>query len=250
MSYTVCEFSPVTAQTGMAKIDKILFSGRAWPAARILQLFPRRITDPPRRITDPTVVGTIMNFEFVTTGRGKAWSTNVPQALWATFADLPLEGLDPDPMVAFLRRWGDPYGRLDADGGHIDTDDWIALVSDLRHLTMAWTARPDRNGIIRCSDTKGIKQATHWWREVLYPRVARDLELTPDPDGSAGLVLRANNLGAYMAASAASALERRVPLRQCAHCQTWFELLRPDARFCSPSCRALSHKQRNANAVR
>jgi hypothetical protein len=213
----------------MAKIDKIIFSGHSWPAAEAWI---------PAKHGWPAIT-----VELGATWRGKIWSTDAPQAFWRTFCELPFDGVDPDPLAAFVRRWGEPLGRLEGKGGSIRIEEWLTLVNDLRHIAEAWS-REDRNGISSCSDTKRIKEATRWWREVLFPRVSDTLHPVPDPEGGAALVLRASRLSAFMAASSASALERRVPMRRCQYCKTWFELLRPDARFCRPSCRALSHKQR------
>src|SRR5262249_22952726 len=54
----------------------------------------------------------------------------------------------------------------------------------------------------------------------------------------------AHTLAGYLVASALSALRRRVPMRRCIYCSSWFELHRSEAMYCSPSCRAAHHNQR------
>jgi hypothetical protein len=243
--YVVCAFPLVTAETGMTKIGKILFNGRGWPAAQV-----RRST---RRVVDPAAVGTVVTCEFTATGRGRPWSTEEPQAFWRTFAELPFEGTDPTPMLEFVRRWGDPLGFPATDETDprlaraiSSTSYWLGLVGELRLLAAAWS-RPDRHGVSRCNNDKAHEAALRAWRGVVFPRIAPNFTLESDTDGALPVV-RASTLIAYMQMSAASALDRRVPMRRCEQCEAWFELLRPDARFCSPSCRALSHKQRNIQA--
>jgi hypothetical protein len=82
-----------------------------------------------------------------------------------------------------------------------------------------------------------LSYANFFLRNLGIP-VTEDIEPVLDPHGP-GLGFRARSLHAFMLMSAASALERRVPMRRCAHCNSWFEALRSDTRYCSGSCRAL-----------
>src|SRR5262249_35166968 len=54
----------------------------------------------------------------------------------------------------------------------------------------------------------------------------------------------AHTLAGYLVASALSALRRRVPMRRCVYCSSWFELHRREAMYCSPSCRAAHFNKR------
>ena len=73
--------------------------------------------------------------------------------------------------------------------------------------------------------------------QAMLTSVASAFDVIPDATGH-GLAKRAGSLQAFMFASAASALRRGVPMRQCDHCADWFEARRRDMRFCSASCRA------------
>lgn len=93
------------------------------------------------------------------------------------------------------------------------------------------------------TDAKRLGVAEWFMRDADIP-LLKEVEPAFDPNGGPDIVLRAKSLAAYMALSAASALERRVDMRRCTHCGSWLELTRREALFCSSSCRAFHSQQR------
>ena len=91
------------------------------------------------------------------------------------------------------------------------------------------------------ADQGRLKYANFFVRD--FGHVAKELEPVLDPVGP-GFAFRARTLAAFMVASAASALERRIAFRRCDHCRSWFEAGRKDARFCSGSCRSFHSQQK------
>jgi len=167
-------------------------------------------------------------------GHGRPWQADAPEAFWRDFAALNLSS-DADGMVAFVRRRGDPEGLLNRPGASADSGRWrTPLHNGLRYFAACWT-EADEQGVSHCN--RDPHDAVEWWQLRLFPAISPQIELIP-AEGGTGLALYARALGAFMALSAASALERKIQMRRCRHCDSWFELRRKDMLFCSATCRA------------
>jgi hypothetical protein len=205
----------------MTTADTLIFSGTRWQTARILQ------------------AGSTL-FEIAASGRGRKWETTTALGFWRDFVGLPLD--DATAVVAFVRRYGDPYGALDR-GEVMHTGHWKNLKALLGAAAGAWEpAGPD--GVSQVTaDPKRLRLAEWFLRDNPAP-VMKDVEPMLDPHDPR-IVVRARTLATFMCLSALSAVARRVPMRRCEHCGSWLELTRKDSRFCSGACRALhsQHKE-------
>jgi hypothetical protein len=64
-------------------------------------------------------------------------------------------------------------------------------------------------------------------------------------------VLRTERFATYLVLSAASAIERGLPMARCLVCRSWFTIRRPARapRFCSAACRTVHHQQENHHGL-
>lgn len=206
----------------MAAGNTLIFEGTRWQTARAIPL------------------GSSGLFEITATGRGRKWQTDSTLAFWRSFAELDLD--DGDAVARFAQHHGDPWLNLDV-GERSHTLAWKPLAVVLAEFAAAW-GPAGKDGVSRvAADQHGFKRAEMALRDRAVP-LTDHLEVLPDPKGGLGLVVRAKSLAAFMSASAASALHRRVPMRRCQHCGDWMEAIRRDARFCSSSCRSFYSQQR------
>ena len=215
----------------------LVFKGLRYPAARITKSTAMVFRTYPR---DQDQLPQSHNIFTFTAGRSlRGWTATQPEGFWRDFAEIELN--DAEAVTAFIHRRGDPDGLLD-DVGESNTSGWIDLIALLLTAAKAWEPE-DADGVSRITTDP---QRLHEGDSVLVKYGLglpwlRALEAVPAPSGP-GLALRARTLASFMLASAASALQRRVSMRRCRHCQSWFEITRSDVRFCSASCRATHHK--------
>src|SRR5262249_48426581 len=161
-----------------------------------------------------------------TGGFGRRWEATEPQAFWRDLAELDFN--NQQAVLALIRRRGDPGGVL-SPRAETHTGRWSDLAALLGVAALAWEPA-DTSGVSNVTtDLHRLWQADHFahGKELALRLLKDDLEVVSRPAG--GLMLRACSLGAFMVVSAASALERRVPMRRCALCASWFELARQDA---------------------
>jgi hypothetical protein len=210
--------------------DTLLFSGLRWPAA---QVAGRRLVAAPATgfISD---AGEIEALVLTTTGQGQRYQVDTVEGWWRDFAEL-LVG-DEHRVVSFVRRRGDPGGELTPDRS-IHTGRWASLLNILRSAALCWERRDD----FKISKFVDDDRVEHFLRQLPATWAAEQMGLTyrrlsPIPV--------AHSLAGYLVASAISALRRRVPMRRCLYCASWFELHRREAMFCSPSCRAAHFNKR------
>jgi hypothetical protein len=271
----------------MATRDTLVFSGRRWPAARPVseelpqglrpleetldrlrppesdfeRLGPRlrQLSDELRQPSafaqlkqtlDELLLPRAWDFEFVASGQGQAWSSDRSLGFWRSYASLHWrDRAIGQPALRFIQRHGDPFGNLDR-GETSSIAPWFPLMIGLDWISKAWDP-PGPDGISRLSaDRDRHKFAEHALRELAPPDEKGLPEIELIAQGR-GLVPRATSLAAFMAASAASALQRGVAMRQCRYsaCTDWFELGRADAVYCSGSCQAADSKQRAIQAI-
>jgi hypothetical protein len=210
----------------MALGDTLVFQGTRYPRAAIADDLgvPSYVQDTrprpnPRRL-----------FSFAPQGNGRRWTATAPEGFWRDFCEIDLN--DAESVIAFVRRRGDPHG--DRHTGH-----WLNLQAVLGTATRAWEPE-DAGGFSQLTtDHSRLAVANQFLGADRRP-FADDLEVVRDPSGP-GFALAAKSLAAFMAASAASALSRKVAMRRCEHCSSWFEAARRDVRFCSASCRTLNN---------
>ena len=218
----------------MTTTNTLIFSGTRWQTARVVGAGRVMRTGPVVR-AGPAL------FEVAASGHGRKWETFTTLGFWRDFTDLPLD--DADAVAAFIRRRGDPHGDLDR-GEVTHTGAWKNLQALLGTAASAWEP-PGRDGVsLVDSDPKHLKLAEAFLRDNPTP-VLRDTEPALDPNGGPRIVPRAKSLATFMCLSALSAVERRVPMRRCARCKSWFELNRKDSRFCSGTCRSLHAQHRD-----
>jgi hypothetical protein len=215
----------------MATRDVLVFSGRAWPGVKVL-------AGPGGRL--PLV--------YTANGQGRLWDANRARGFWRSFAEIDLADRSTGVVHAarFIRRHGDPLGRLDA-GSASSTEQWLPLASALREIAQAWEpADPDGISIFTVDQNRQelAESALRW----LAPPDEGLPEVRLTAQGRR-LVPRAATLGGYMAGSAASMLARGVSMRRCEHCADWYEPGRTDARFCCPACQAVHSRQAIAAGV-
>jgi hypothetical protein len=221
--------------------DTLIFSGVRWQTVRVVgieRMKPFRSMVVPEEPARARVV-----FTLAISGHGRPWSATEPQGFWRSFAEIDLIKGDEAAVVAFVRRFGDPAGRL-GPGTQTDTASWIPSIAWLGEVAKAWEP-PDADGLSSpTKDLARLRRGNRALQDVLLSRSAQEIDVTLHPAGRPGLVMRPVTLRAFMHASASSALNRGVPLRRCGYCQTWFEARRRDARFCSPSCRTFHSEQK------
>jgi|GEM_PF-2108051 len=209
------------------------FSTWAWPAASVVSTsksLGREEVLPFRHY--------VWSFALRAHGKGKSWSTTRPLGFWRDLADIDLD--DAERVTAFVKRRGDPLGRIDGKDGESESGLWLELRGHLHQIAGGWETE-DANGVShRANDPGRSNHVTQWWRHFALPHYADQISVTVDPHGSTMPALLPKTLGAYMILSAGSAFARKVPMRRCDHCHSWFELKRSDARFCTASCRAMS----------
>jgi hypothetical protein len=224
----------------MLKDHTILYSGTSWPTAGVVARDPLLTKFVP---PGGQQLRQAFNFTLAAIGKGKAWSTTRPLAFWRDFTAVAHHDAEAEaPMLAFVRRWGDPPSKINGKDGAAESWDWVVLTASLLHIAEAWS-EPDADGVSYYgNDSARLREAHSYWRNFLFPNfIQADVEFEVDPAGGTDLVLRAKTLAAFMGLSASSAMARAVPMRRCQYCTGWFELARRDARFCSASCRAHAH---------
>lgn len=207
----------------MTADHRVIFSGKRWQTARCRH------------------VGTTGLFELATTGHGREWECPSAEGFWRSFANLNLS--DGSAIETFVQQRGDPYGELP---NPTHTGHWKNLQALLGTAARAWEPE-DRHGVSRITtDRKRLRLAEHFLRDNPVP-LLREVEPVLDPRGGPRVILRASSLASFMTLSAASAIERRIPMRRCLHCDSWLEINRRDARFCSSSCRAFHSLQKKGD---
>jgi hypothetical protein len=220
----------------MAASNALIFAGTRQPTARVVHVGSTLVTDGHGRERVIRAGSTLV--EIAVSGHGRRWETDITLGFWRDFYELPLD--DADAIVGFIRRYGDPHGALDR-GEVMHTGAWKNLKALLGAAAGAWEpVGPDGVSQV-AADPKRLHLAERFLRDNPTP-VVKDTESLLDPRGGPRLVTRAKSLATFMCLSALSAIERRVPMRRCAHCGNWLELNRKDSRFCSGTCRSL-HSQ-------
>jgi hypothetical protein len=210
------------------------FEGTSWPSAKIIGRQPimTKFVGP----AGMAVPKTSYCFDLALGDKPRPWSTTVTQGFWRTFVEVDDDG--GEKLAAFVRRYGLPYDPRDAAAtGTINNSVWFGLRVGLIQFARAW----DQGEISRIQEP-GRAEAESWLQFSELRAFAGEFTLVPDPSGAPDLVLRANNLGAFMWASAVSALLRKVAMRRCRTCDVWFELHRRDRLYCSDACRTAHHR--------
>jgi hypothetical protein len=170
-----------------------------------------------------------------TTGQGQQYQIESAEGWWRDFAELTIG--DERRALSFVRRRGDPSGVLTPERP-LHTGHWADQLNGLRSAALCWEHRLD----LEVSKFIADDERVAFFLQKLRPTWAAEAMglayrgLTPVP--------LAHTLASYLIASAISALRRRVPMRRCAYCSSWFELHRREAMFCSPSCRAAHFNKR------
>src|SRR5262249_31591791 len=159
-------------------------------------------------------------------GQGQQYQVESAEGWWRDFAELKVG--DEQRAISFVRRRGDPRDELAPDRS-IHTGRWVDLLNRLRPAALCWERRDNLEVSKFIADDERVaiflQLLPATWATEEMGLAYRSL--TPVP--------RAHSLAGYLIASAISALRRRVSMRRCQYCSSWFELHRKEAVFCSPS---------------
>jgi hypothetical protein len=170
-----------------------------------------------------------------TTGQGQHYQVESAEGWWRDFAEL--QATNEQRALSFVRRRGDPRGELTPERP-IHTGRWVEHLNGLRTAALCWESRSDFEISKFIDDDERVafflRKLSPTWAEDTMGLTYRGLNPIP----------LAHTLAGYLIASAVSALRRRVSMRRCLYCSSWFELHRAEAMFCSPSCRAAHHNER------
>jgi hypothetical protein len=214
--------------------DALLFSGLRWPAAQVTghRLAPVLATG---FVSDD---GEMEVPVIATTGQGQRYEVEAVEGWWRDFAELQV-GMEAR-AISFVRRRGDPAGKLAPDQT-IHTGLWSPLLNILQTARLCWEPRDNLEISRFIADDERValflKQLPADWTETIEGKMGLTYRgLTPVPV--------AKTLTAYLVASAISSIRRRVSMRRCQYCSSWFELHRRAAVFCTPSCRAAHFNKR------
>jgi hypothetical protein len=212
--------------------DALLFSGRRWPAAQIAGR--RRVTVIATGFVSDT--GEMEVPVITTTGQGQRYEVESVEGWWRDFAELQVG--DEHRALSFVRRRGDP-SRVLAPERSLHTGYWVEHLNGLRTAALCWESRNDLEVSKFIADDEHValflrKLHPTWCAADQMGLTYRGLAPTPV----------AHSLAAYLVAAAISSIRRRVPMRRCQYCSSWFELHRRAAVFCSPSCRAAHFNKR------
>lgn len=200
---------------------ELMWSGRAWPAAEIVGRSGE-------------------HFTFRTSGKGRPLELVGPAAWWRNFSELDVD--NSDAVIDFVRRRGDPLGRLSRTT-HGDTAGWKYLSGLLKLAASCWTTIIPPTSLCTEFDNGYVIETL-----LASPPFAESVAFVPHVAEIRiaarvrrhGLTMRINpkDLAGYMIASAILHLENHVDMAVCEQCGDWFVLQRRGTRFCSPSCRA------------
>jgi hypothetical protein len=176
-------------------------------------------------------------FTIAPSGQGRVWEARAAEGFWRDFVEIDFG--DADAVLKFVQRRGDPWGLLEQDAETL-TQVWYGIAAILGAPARAYEPA-GADGISRfTTDRQRRLEAESFLKNDA--ELLRAVEPILDPAGRSPYpVLRAKTLAAFMALSAAHAVEQRLPMRRCAHCASWFHIGRSDAQFCSGTCRAAKH---------
>jgi hypothetical protein len=237
--------------------EPLFFSGIRWPGAKVVARrqvvrssngwrlsmndflsanFPRDPAGDEKKVPfEDTLI-------IETTGQGRPYSVRDIEAWWRDFAELPLD--DEKRVLSFLRRRGDPFGKLASDGTQVSTCDWVSLKVILKCAATAWAPEPDGTGVSRfCPERLSIAKRMFEFSTGYIEGWADHLEVRYF---GVDLRLSANLLAAYLCAAAAASVRAGLPMRRCEYCYSWFSVHHAAARQCSASCRAARFKGRTS----
>lgn len=183
-----------------------------------------------------------MAAEITTSGRGREYEVHGPAAFWRNFATMMPD--DDDSVIDFVRRKGDPFGRL-SPKSPINTaqwrgaGDWLSFAADLWEPEGAdGVSRVGPDDAKRARVTEGL---------IKMPLFQRGIEWLPVVDAKGDLAVQVSpkNLLCFMLASAVLQAQLRTPMARCEQCGDWFGVQRQGTRFCSPSCRAAHSSEKS-----
>ncbi|MBB4341394.1 hypothetical protein [Rhizobium leguminosarum] len=211
-------------------IGELIWKGRAWPKAFVGKTLDVVYKDS----ADGGRTGTGKAFDIQTTGKGREYEILGRAAWWRNFSELDVT--DPDAVIRFVRRRGDPFGDLE-HRDYADTLRWPVLAALLKPAAGCWTSDRSGTSVFAASPIEQRRAIeTMIWSEHWL------IDYQPFVDDSVNFPLSirmaATSLAAFMIASAVEMTNYKTKMAICEHCGDWFEELRSGTRFCTPSCRA------------
>ncbi len=216
------------------KIGSLIWNGRAWPKASVsktVHIIYKEAPGGPRS-------GTGEAFEIQTTGKGREYEETGAAAWWRNFSELDLA--NPDAVIGFVRRRGDPFGQL-SPRDPIDTSQWPSVTALLKPAAACWDGHRSGTSVYGNGGTTYVEHR-RVINALLNSTLYREgITYTPrlQSDGYLSIQMTATSLAAFMVASAVLQMARQnTCMAICQQCGDWFEQLRTGTKFCSPSCRA------------
>ena len=187
----------------------------------------------------------------VASGKPREWEASPSDGSWRTLAELDLA--DPASCADFVQRRGDPTGEL-RPGQPIHSVQWLMLSEALRIAAEAWLPADASGTSFLNPDRAVVEDAAERLLSSPYVTSHTKQLTTSAMPGIGRLLIRPKNLAAYLVMRAAATLDSDNPaaMRRCACCSFWFETRRVKSqpRFCSATCRALSHQnQENIDGI-
>jgi len=226
---------PQAVSAGSSRPQAVSAGGPPHP--RAISAGPQFLSPVSGLVQPPPKPGFI--FRIAAAGREKPWTATRPQAFWRTYGEL-FSYSEPDAgerEAALVRRFG-PVNEPETESGELVVYTGGAAQGFFQEIAKAWEPE-GADGFSRVSlDRRRRETARHWLSRFVLP-AATEIEVTFDLDLRPQL--QARSLFTYMAASAASMLQRQALMRRCRYCQLWYEPTRGDSRYCSNSCRVANH---------
>jgi hypothetical protein len=146
-----------------------------------------------------------------------------------------MDSNDGAQIAAFVQRRGDIDDEL-ATADKICTDKWFNLYIELALLARCWGPE-DADGVSRINAGVRVEEAEAWLRFAGLKHLTALISVSVGPPGGPDLLIHPNTLAGFMSLSAVGGFRRRVPMRRCRTCTSWYELRRAGNLYCSPACR-------------
>jgi hypothetical protein len=180
-------------------------------------------------------------------GKARGWRSDTAQGFWRSFAEID-QSKEAD-VLAFVKRFGTIKERPD---GRENASEWYPLQEALRSLAGAWEP-PDATGLsVMVDNAKSLVAIVAAYNNNPRARSylkGTNLKFVPDPTDPTATLPEAQNLAAFMMASAHRGLKHGLPMRRCKFCNVWFYPTRSNALFCSASCKTQSSNQQREERV-
>lgn len=208
---------------------------RAWPAARVGGTIQVVTANGGR--------GTAFDIQLSGNGRPLALPPT-PASYWRNFALIDVD--DETAVVGFIRRHGDPFTTT----APMDTAAWGLLAAAMEPAARLFRANPvDRNREFIWPGEEYLRVHSIAEQLIASPLFQQHCTFGPKVTSQGkglllqtdvNLVATSKTLAGLLLVSCLADLSDRPQLARCAYCGDFFRYTKPNARYCSASCRALT----------